>query len=154
MRDKGYVIAADSGMDHALALGVEVDLLVGDLDSVLPESIPLAKRVERHPWDKDVTDLELALLAALESTEGPHSMDAYQTVEIIKALQADPATGREDLFRVEWAYLRLLDRHSDAAHAHDDATASGSVLAGCYGGRAPSSETGVRPSIWRACSAN
>ncbi len=56
-----------------------------------------------------------ALLAALESTEGAHSMDAYQTVEIIKALQADPATNPDDLFRVEWSYLPLLDRHSDAA---------------------------------------
>jgi hypothetical protein len=55
-----------------------------------------------------------ALLAALASTEGAHSMDAYQTVEIIKALQADPATSLEDLFQVEWAYLPLLDRHSDA----------------------------------------
>ena len=64
-----HVIAADSGMDHALALGIEVDLLVGDLDSVQPESIPLAKKVERHPWDKDVTDLELALLSALDRGE-------------------------------------------------------------------------------------
>lgn len=56
-----------------------------------------------------------ALLAALKSTEGTHSMDAYETVEIIKALQTNPATNPEDLFRVEWAYLPLLDRHSDAA---------------------------------------
>jgi len=56
-----------------------------------------------------------ALLAALESTEGTHSMDAYETVEIIKALQADPTTSPKDLFRIEWAYLPLLDRHSDAA---------------------------------------
>lgn len=56
-----------------------------------------------------------ALLAALESTEGAHSRDAYETVEIIKALQTDPATSAEDLFRIEWAYLPLLDQHSDAA---------------------------------------
>ncbi|MHB1353014.1 MAG: hypothetical protein ACYCWA_06845 [Thiobacillus sp.] len=56
-----------------------------------------------------------ALLAALESTEGTHSMDAYQIVEIIKALQDDPTTNPDDLFRVEWAYLPLLDRHTDAA---------------------------------------
>lgn len=56
-----------------------------------------------------------ALLAALESTEGTHSMDAYQIVEIIKALQDDPATNPDDLFRIEWAYLPLLDRHTDAA---------------------------------------
>ena len=54
-----------------------------------------------------------ALLAALESSESAHSMDAYQTVEIIKALQNDPATSPDDLFRVEWAYLPLLDRHSN-----------------------------------------
>lgn len=56
-----------------------------------------------------------ALLAALESTESAHPMDAYQTVEIIKALQDNPNTNPDDLFRVEWAYLPLLDRHSDAA---------------------------------------
>lgn len=59
-----FVIAADSGLDHAHLLGVAVDLLVGDLDSVTPENIPLARRVERHPIDKDATDLELALEAA------------------------------------------------------------------------------------------
>jgi len=56
-----------------------------------------------------------ALLAALASSESTHSMDAYQTVEIIKALQDDPNTIPDDLFRVEWAYLPLLDRHSDAS---------------------------------------
>ena len=55
-----------------------------------------------------------ALLGALRSTEDTHSIDAYQTVEIIKALQADPATSPDDLFRIEWAYLPLLDRHGDA----------------------------------------
>ncbi len=59
-----YVIAADSGLDHAHALGIEVDLLVGDLDSVTPENVRFARRVERHPVDKDATDLELALEAA------------------------------------------------------------------------------------------
>jgi hypothetical protein len=56
-----------------------------------------------------------ALLAALKSSEGTHTMDAYQTVEIIKALQDDPDTSPDDLFRVEWAYLPLLDRYSDAS---------------------------------------
>ncbi len=55
-----------------------------------------------------------ALLSALKSSEGPHAMDAYETVEIIKALQVDPGTNPTDLFRVEWGYLPLLDGHLDA----------------------------------------
>lgn len=56
----------------------------------------------------------VALLAALESSEGAHSLDMYQTVEIIKALQADASTIPEDLYRVEWAYLPILNGHGDA----------------------------------------
>jgi len=62
------VIAADSGLDHALALGVAVDVIVGDLDSAEPAAIDTAVAagalVERHPEAKDATDLELALVAA------------------------------------------------------------------------------------------
>jgi thiamine pyrophosphokinase len=63
------VIAADSGLDHAVALGRAVDLIVGDLDSVDPDLLAAARAagtpVESHPRDKDETDLELALAAAL-----------------------------------------------------------------------------------------
>ena len=55
-----------------------------------------------------------ALLAALSSSESTYSGDADQTVEIIKALQDDPAKSPDDLFQVEWAYLPLLDHHGDA----------------------------------------
>ena len=58
------VIAADSGLDHAMELGLEVDLLVGDLDSVsqpaLAEASARGTPVERHRPDKDATDTELA----------------------------------------------------------------------------------------------
>lgn len=59
------VIAADSGADHALALGLDVELAIGDFDSASPEAIAAARNTERHPVDKDATDLELALRAAL-----------------------------------------------------------------------------------------
>jgi thiamine pyrophosphokinase len=62
------VLAADSGLDHAHALGIAVDVVVGDLDSVDPDVLEVARQagaiVERHPAAKDATDLELALLAA------------------------------------------------------------------------------------------
>jgi thiamine pyrophosphokinase len=62
------VVAADGGVDHALALGLRVDLAVGDFDSVSAAGLDAVEaagaRVERHPAEKDATDLELALDAA------------------------------------------------------------------------------------------
>jgi len=55
-----------------------------------------------------------ALMAALESSENVQSMHVYEIMEIIKALQNDPRTNPDDLCRVEWAYLPLLDRGRDA----------------------------------------
>ncbi|MCU0273158.1 MAG: thiamine diphosphokinase, partial [Acidimicrobiales bacterium] len=59
------VVAADSGLHHALTLGLTVDVLIGDLDSVDPALVARAGRVVQHPADKDATDLELALDEAL-----------------------------------------------------------------------------------------
>ena len=56
------VIAADSGLRHAEALGLEPDMLVGDFDSVSPELLARYPELARqqHPRDKDQLDLELA----------------------------------------------------------------------------------------------
>jgi len=59
------VIAADAGIVEAERLGLRVDLLVGDLDSAPEDAIARAPRVERHPVDKDASDLELAVAAAV-----------------------------------------------------------------------------------------
>lgn len=63
------VIAADSGVDHALAAGLHVDVAVGDFDSVsvdgLDAVVAAGARVHRHPAAKDHTDLELAMDEAL-----------------------------------------------------------------------------------------
>lgn len=56
-----------------------------------------------------------ALLAALSSSEPSYAMNRYSIVELIKFLQAEPSVNQDDLFKVEWAYLPLLDRHSGAA---------------------------------------
>jgi thiamine pyrophosphokinase len=63
------VIAADSGIDVAHALGLRVGLAVGDFDSVtdgaLAELEAEGVPIERHPAAKDLTDLALALDAAV-----------------------------------------------------------------------------------------
>ncbi len=62
------VIAADSGLDHAVSLGLRVDLVIGDMDSVQPDTLARLSpdvAVEEFPVAKDATDLELALERAL-----------------------------------------------------------------------------------------
>ncbi|MGI2336099.1 MAG: hypothetical protein ACRKGH_05590 [Dehalogenimonas sp.] len=62
---------------------------------------------DKQPLDKPRT--VKALLLFLSSNESPYSVQRYDIIKIIKALQQDLATDPEDLFRVEWAYLPFLD---------------------------------------------
>ena len=61
------VVAADGGLDHALAAGLAPAVLVGDLDSVSDDARAWADanaEVVAHPVDKPATDTELALAHA------------------------------------------------------------------------------------------
>ncbi|MEZ4736117.1 MAG: thiamine diphosphokinase [Caldilineaceae bacterium] len=64
-----YLVAADGGARHCLALGRRLDALVGDLDSLEPDLVTqlaaAGSIIERHPITKDQTDLELAIEFAL-----------------------------------------------------------------------------------------
>ncbi len=69
------VIAADGGYYHAAALGLKVDVVIGDLDS-LDSDLRAAleadgTHVEAVPAEKDETDLELALLYAAQQGADP-----------------------------------------------------------------------------------
>ena len=58
----GHVIAADSGLYAGRRLGLAVDLLIGDLDSVDEADLADASfEIDRHPRAKDQTDIALAL---------------------------------------------------------------------------------------------
>jgi thiamine pyrophosphokinase len=62
------VIAADAGIGHARLLGLMPELWVGDFDSVpadLPADLAAVPR-QTFPAEKDKTDGELAIAAALE----------------------------------------------------------------------------------------
>jgi thiamine pyrophosphokinase len=68
-----HLIAADGALDHALAAGLEPAMLVGDLDSVGPAALAWAEEhaeIRRHPIDKNKTDTELAISAAIETSPG------------------------------------------------------------------------------------
>lgn len=68
--DVDLVVAADGGAVGAANVGFRVDLLVGDMDSIAPERLAEFRtsgvEVRTVPAEKDESDTELALVAALE----------------------------------------------------------------------------------------
>ncbi len=62
------IIAADSGLDHAVAAGLRPTVLIGDLDSISAHGKMWAYahelEIDQHPVDKGSTDTELALVRA------------------------------------------------------------------------------------------
>lgn len=66
----GWTVAADGGARHAAALGQALDLWVGDGDSLgedgLADLAAAGVPIRRLAVDKDESDTELALLAAIE----------------------------------------------------------------------------------------
>ena len=63
------VVAADSGIDTAHALGLDPHVVIGDFDSVsaagLERAVRMGSDVVEHPRDKDFTDTELAINHAM-----------------------------------------------------------------------------------------
>lgn len=64
------VIAADGGARIAEHFGQQIHLVVGDMDSIDPAHLQQLEaqgvEIERHPAQKNETDLELALIRAVE----------------------------------------------------------------------------------------
>ena len=69
IRPDDFILCADGGARHALALGLTPNLVIGDLDSISKEERRMMDEagVEflRFPTDKNETDLELAITHAL-----------------------------------------------------------------------------------------
>ncbi len=69
LQPEDYLICADGGTRHCIALGIAPHAIVGDIDSADPAVLADFARqgvdIERHPPAKDQTDLELALERAL-----------------------------------------------------------------------------------------
>lgn len=67
--ESDLVIACDSGALHLIRAGILPDLLTGDLDSLAEAELTRLEtsgvRVVRHPTEKDETDLDLGIAAAL-----------------------------------------------------------------------------------------
>ena len=64
-----FVIAADSGYAHAIAMGFVPNELVGDMDSITAVDLSDARDsnilISQFPTDKDLTDTEIAITSAI-----------------------------------------------------------------------------------------
>jgi hypothetical protein len=114
----------DSQGDYWLRTNVNPYQAKSDLDIAIEKLIEYGRpnaainclnRIRHAKQPINIGQCVRALLAALSSSEPSYSMDAYHIVELIKALQEIPEVVPDDLFRVEWAYLPLLDHHRRAA---------------------------------------
>ncbi len=61
-----FTIAADSGYNNAKKLGERIDLIVGDMDSLSEADIPNNIEVIRLEKEKDLTDTQVAVEAAIK----------------------------------------------------------------------------------------
>lgn len=70
LREDDFILCADGGTRHALALDLRPDLVVGDLDSIDKDHLRKLQAydvsIESFSHDKNETDLELAIRRALE----------------------------------------------------------------------------------------
>jgi len=150
-RDVALVIAADGGARHAAPLGLPLHQVVGDFDSLsaadADELEAAGVTIARFPTNKDATDTELALLAALDAgateiallcTWGGRSDHAIGTL----ALLAHPRCGA--------AAVVILDEQARTQLLRSGATLTlrgtiGRIISITpWGGDATVSATGVR----------
>jgi thiamine pyrophosphokinase len=109
------LIAADGGGNALFAAGLTPHVVVGDLDSLAPAALAAlaaaGAAILRHPTEKDETDLELALLLAVE--RGATVVDVLgamggrwdQTLSNVALLALPELAGRR---------VRLLDAGQEA----------------------------------------
>ena len=128
--DADLVFVADGGAASLDMLGRRPDLLVGDLDSVDASLVERLRasgvRVERHPVDKEASDTELAVTAALDAGAtavvvlgglGGDRLD-HELANLL--LLADPALAPSDV-RVVRGSTRLRALHAARPLALDGA---------------------------------
>lgn len=126
VKSDDYILCADGGTRHALALGLTPDLVIGDMDSVTTDEFQQLKKsgvaVELFSRDKDETDMELAIRHALEKNP--------EAILIIAALggRLDQTLGNISLLsdpRLSTLDCRLDDGLEEVFFCRDQSTVEG-----------------------------
>ena len=111
LEENDLIIAADSGYRNAETLGLKVDVLVGDMDSLkhCPTNVP-DMEIIRLPEEKDVTDTQAAVEIAIDrGAEGiyiiggigsrlDHTLSSISVLERIENLFSAPLGKRRKFF--------------------------------------------------------
>jgi thiamine pyrophosphokinase len=128
LRAAALLIAADGGGNALHAVGISPALVIGDLDSLSEQAAAsfavAGAEFQRHPAAKDETDLELALLMALE--RGATSIDILgglggrwdQSLSNVALLALPELAGTP---------VRLLDHEQEAFLVRDEAAIVGQL---------------------------
>ena len=126
LRTDDFILCADGGTRHALTLGLNPNVIIGDLDSLTFDLQPLISagtQVFNFPRDKNETDLELALNYAVEN--------GYREIVIMTALgdRLDQTLGNLSLLtnsQYSMLDIRLDDGVEEAFFCRDQAQIEGS----------------------------
>jgi len=113
------VLAADGGLDHALAAGLTPAGLIGDLDSISDQGLAWARdhaTIHRHDPAKDRTDTELALGVAADLAPARIVLMAGGGDRLDHTLAAIGALGDGDLTSVPLVEGWWGDQHFHVLH--------------------------------------
>lgn len=114
LNEDDLLIAADGGLQHIDQLGLTPHLVIGDLDSADPAHIQelraLGVEIRAFPADKDETDFELALDAALALAPAPVRVVAALGGRLDQTLANIFLLTRPDLAERD---IRLVDGQSE-----------------------------------------
>lgn len=124
-------IAADKGVENALAAGIRIDRILGDFDSIDRETLRTVR--EQHlpetdfPPEKDFTDTELALALAMDEAGpdgeilvlGASGSRLDHTMANIFLLKQPTDRGLTCTMRDDHNRIRLLKGPADMTIVHD-----------------------------------
>ena len=126
------LIAVDGGLQHLTQHNLTPDLIIGDLDSADPSDVKRFRdqgvEVRQYPPEKDETDLELALDAAIELQPdciwilGALGKRIDQTLANIFLLARGHYSGND---------LRLIDGHQEIFLIRDSGQIEASPASAC-----------------------
>ncbi|HWL42844.1 MAG TPA: thiamine diphosphokinase [Ilumatobacter sp.] len=151
--DGALVLAADGGLDHALAAGLRPAGVVGDLDSITPAGLAWATEhatISRHDPAKDHTDTELALDMAADLNPARLTMLAGGGDRLDHTLAALGALARPSLTSVPrleawWGNQRIQALHGPGRTSFTDLAAGSTLSLVAIGGPCEGvTSTGVR----------